>query len=316
MIYWSENMLKVGQKLLYKAFGLSVLSDIQFPELVIMREQVEMIDIEIKIEDLTSLYFELSDEPNKFVVKENLVMFQISDIAIFSIQEGKIITVSPMREADRDQIRLLILGTCMSSLLMQRKIFPLHGSAVAINGKAYAFIGDSGAGKSTLASGFLREGYKLLSDDVIAVSLSKDESSPFVTPSYPQQKLWQDSLSTFGMDPNDYRSIFGRETKYTVPVSSKYFTTPLPLAGVFELVKSENKEIEMRKIEKLESISTLFKHTFRNFLLQDLGLMDWHFHTSAEILNTIDLFQLQRPYSESSVTQLVSVILNTINKGD
>jgi hypothetical protein len=316
MIYWSENMLKVGQKLLYKAFGLSVLSDIQFPELVIMREQVEMIDIEIKIEDLTSLYFELSDEPNKFVVKENLVMFQISDIAIFSIQEGKIITVSPMREADRDQIRLLILGTCMSSLLMQRKIFPLHGSAVAINGKAYAFIGDSGAGKSTLASGFLREGYKLLSDDVIAVSLSKDESSPFVTPSYPQQKLWQDSLSTFGMDPNDYRSIFGRETKYTVPVSSKYFTTPLPLAGVFELVKSENKEIEMRKIEKLESISTLFKHTFRNFLLQDLGLMDWHFHTSAEILNTIDLFQLQRPSSESSVTQLVSVILNTINKGD
>ena len=59
------------------------------------------------------------------------------------------------------------------ALLMQRKILPLHGSAVAIDGKAYAIVGDSGAGKSTLASAFLNKGYQLLSDDVIAVSLSQ-----------------------------------------------------------------------------------------------------------------------------------------------
>ena len=54
-----------------------------------------------------------------------------------------------------------------------KKNFPLHGSAIAIDGKAYAIVGDSGAGKSTLASAFLNQGYQLLSDDVIAVSLSK-----------------------------------------------------------------------------------------------------------------------------------------------
>ena len=64
----------------------------------------------------------------------------------------------------------------MGAILMQRKVFPLHGSAIAINGKAYAFVGDSGAGKSTLASAFLNKGYQLLSDDVIAVSLSQDEN--------------------------------------------------------------------------------------------------------------------------------------------
>ena len=61
----------------------------------------------------------------------------------------------------------------MGAILMQRKILPLHGSAIAIDGKAYAIVGDSGAGKSTLASAFLNKGYQLLSDDVIAVSLSK-----------------------------------------------------------------------------------------------------------------------------------------------
>ena len=57
----------------------------------------------------------------------------------------------------------------MGAILMQRKILPLHGSAIAIDGKAYAIVGDSGAGKSTLASAFLKRGYQLLSDDVITV---------------------------------------------------------------------------------------------------------------------------------------------------
>ena len=49
--------------------------------------------------------------------------------------------VSPLKRYDEDVIRLYILGTCMGAILMQRRIFPLHGSAVAINGKAYAFVG-------------------------------------------------------------------------------------------------------------------------------------------------------------------------------
>ena len=65
----------------------------------------------------------------------------------------------------------------MGAILMQRRLLPLHGSAIAINGKAYAIVGDSGAGKSTLASAFLNKGYQLISDDVIAVSLSQENHS-------------------------------------------------------------------------------------------------------------------------------------------
>ena len=37
-----------------------------------------------------------------------------------------------------------LLGTCMGTILMQRKILPLHGSAIEIEGKVYAIVGDSG----------------------------------------------------------------------------------------------------------------------------------------------------------------------------
>ena len=87
-------------------------------------------------------------------------MFQVPDTAIFCIKDGNKIIVSPIKGSEEDKIRLYILGTCMGVLLMQRKVLTLHGSAIAIDGKAYAFIGESGAGKSTLASAFIREGYQ------------------------------------------------------------------------------------------------------------------------------------------------------------
>lgn len=308
-------MLELGKKLLFKAFGFSISSDIDFPELAKLPDPVSSIDIEIKVEDTTrsDLYMQLMDKPDQFVIKPNWVGFHIQDVAMFAIQNGNTITVLPLNGADHDVIRLYVLGTCMGALLLQRKIIPLHGSAIAIEGKAYAIVGDSGAGKSTLASAFLNQGYLLLSDDVIAVSVTPENGlPPVVTPSYPQQKLWQDSLSNFGMATSDYQSIFGRETKYTVPVASKYYSEPLPLAGVFELVKTEDSSIEMVRINKLHRFSTLYDQTFRQFLIPGLGLVEWHFKASAAIVNQIEMYQLRRPISSFTAPQLVSLILDTI----
>ena len=152
-------MIKVEEMVAYKAFGLTIISELEFPELSKIGNNVDSTDIEIKVMDLSKKWDQLSGNKKVLVVNENLVMFQIPNTAIFSIENGKTIIVSPFINIDEDLIRLYILGTCMGVILMQRKILPLHGSAVTINGKAYAFIGFSGVGKSTLASAFLREGY-------------------------------------------------------------------------------------------------------------------------------------------------------------
>ncbi|MDQ0198799.1 aldolase [Neobacillus ginsengisoli] len=309
-------MIETEKKLIYKAFGLTLTSEIPLPELPHLDSEICSIDVEIVKGDLSKLWFELSDEENAFVIKENFVMFQVPNIATFSIQEGKRITVSPLKEDEENHIRLYILGTCMGAILMQRKVLPLHGSAVAINGKAYAFMGNSGAGKSTLASAFLNQGYKLLSDDVIAVSLSKEEDIPFVTPSYPHQKLWDDSLSSLGMEVSNFRPIYGREAKYSIPVSSKYFTEPLPLGGVFELIKSENSEFDIRRIDSLERFHTLYYNTYQNCFIPNLGLMAWHFNTTTKIINKIGIYQIQRPVSGTSPTQMVAQILKTLSEGE
>ena len=187
-------------------FGLKVQSEILLPEATQHLDPLNLIDVEIVIEDVPVIDDEWTGINYYFAKKENEVLFQVPDVATFFMQDGKKIIVSPEPDTDEDQLRLYLLGTCMGVILLQRKILPLHGSVIAIDGKAYAIVGDSGAGKSTLASAFLNQGYQLLTDDVIAVQFDEN-NIPMVIPSYPQQKLWQESLDHFGVNSDQVPTI-------------------------------------------------------------------------------------------------------------
>lgn len=306
-------MIETIRKCRYKAFGLNILSDIPLPEVPQMGASVNRVDVVIERGDLSKAWSKYANHQKNYITRDSFVMFQVPDTAIFSIQDGGKIIVSPMVGSDEDKIRLYILGTCMGALLMQRKILPLHGSAVVIDGKAYAFVGERGAGKSTLAQAFLNKGYQLLSDDVVAVSITK-ENGPIVTPSYPQQKLWQECLNEFGMDTRKYHPLFDRETKYAVPVPTKFSSESVQLAGVFELVKSKNEQIDISRIEGLERLHTLYSQTFRNFLIQRLGFREWHFKSCASFVNQIDVYQIRRPSVGFTAHKLASLILSTLGK--
>ncbi|MGG0588205.1 aldolase [Priestia megaterium] len=308
-------MIEIAEKTAYKAFGLTVSCELPLPELPQAGVAGGAADVVIKKSDLFALWSEKSVPNEDFIIQENLVMFHIPETAIFLIENGNKILFSPMEGAQEDELRLYILGTCMGTVLLHRKILPLHGSAIAIDGKVYAIVGESGAGKSTLASAFLKRGYQLLSDDVIPVAVT-DENVPVVIPAYPQQKLWIESLNEFEMESSDYQPIIDRETKFAIPVQSQFADEPLPLAGVFELVKTDQDEIELHSIQKLERFYTLFTHTYRNFFVQKSGLMDWHFSTLAKIVNKIELYQLRRPTSRFTAHDLSDLILTTLNKGE
>ncbi|GAB1793275.1 HPr kinase/phosphorylase [Priestia megaterium] len=304
-------MINILKKNVYKAFGLTILSEIPLLELPQTNIVSDGTDIVIEKADLSRLWLEHSNPNEDFVIKKGWVMFRIPKTAIFLVQNGRRILVSPINEAHENEIRLYILGTCMGAILLHRKILPLHGSAIAINGKAYAIVGDSGAGKSTLASAFLKRGFKLLSDDVIPVTLN-NEGIPIVTPSYPQQKLWLESLNHFGMESDNYQPLFVRETKFAVPVQSQFATGSLPLAGIFELVKGDKEEIEFQPIQNLKRFYKLYYHTYRNFFIQGSGLMEWHFNTCSKMINKIDFYQLRRPINSFTAYDLTELILNTI----
>lgn len=307
-------MVKTITKNRYKIFGLSIVSDIPMSDVTSIENDDEMdIDVTIEISELSHIWNENSQGHKYYVVKDNSILLHFPGISYFLVEKGERIIVSPISGANIDKVRLFLLGTCMGILLLQRRILPLHGSVISIKGKAYAFIGDSGAGKSTLARAFTNKGYKLLTDDVIAVSLSSG-NIPYVTPSYPQQKLWEESLSQFGMESNDYKPLFERETKFSVPVKANFQSKPLPLAGIYELVKTSHNETRVNPLNILEKIKTIYTHTYRNFFVHQMSLDAWHFQLTTKMINEIQMFQIERPLQYFTANQLVDLVLNNIKK--
>jgi len=307
-------MLFGEQKFVYKAFGLKITSEIFLPELLSTNyEKEKLIDVFVKKSDLNQHWTEYSISNSNFVINSNFIMFQVPKKATILIKNGNEILVSPFANTHDDYLRLYILGSCMGAILMQRKILPLHGSAIEIDGKAYAIVGDSGAGKSTLAKAFLTKGYKLLSDDVIPITFN-DKNEPLATPAYPQQKLWLESLNEYGMNSEQFTPIFERETKFTVPVREQFSERSLPLAGIFELNKTDENQISIREVPKMERFHLLYYHTYRNFFLSGLGLVEWHFQTSAKMVNKIPFYELNRPISSFTANELAELIISTIKK--
>ncbi|WNQ12679.1 aldolase [Paenibacillus aurantius] len=300
----------------YGAFGLTISSEIPLPELLTNHQHEGPVDAEVILDEMSAYKPILLDNPNTYMVLDKQVLFYIPDNAFYGIKDGRTIMISPVGEQEEgfDMIRLYLLGTCMAALLMQRGIYPLHGSALSMDGKVYALVGESGAGKSTLAAALLREGCSLLSDDLIALSFDEDKGIR-VSPAYPQQKLWQESLAHLAMPVDDYKSVYGRMTKYRIPLNGQFLNTPQPLAGIVELVKNGAEEVSIRKIDGLERLPTLGRHTFRPFLIPPLGLAGWHFEASAQLAGRIDMFQLQRPESKVTVTELVRVFMDSVITG-
>ena len=71
----------------------------------------------------------------------------------------------------------------------------------------------------------------------------------------------------------------------------------------------------MKPIQKLEGLHTLFNHTYRNFILNRSGLMEWHFNTTSKIVNNINLYKICRPLSRFTANGLTTLLLNTVDGG-
>lgn len=68
----------------------------------------------------------------------------------------------------------VLVGMGMGLLLHRRGVACLHGSAVSMNGRSFALLGDSGAGKSTAAAALVMHGATLISDDLVALRPVRD----------------------------------------------------------------------------------------------------------------------------------------------
>lgn len=301
----------------YQAFGMIVRSEIPLQELHAADNYDGIHDVNIVLGDLQSTWESLDVKRGHYAYVDHSYYLNIPDVGIFRVSRDGVIIVSPAVGCSMRKLRLYLLGSCMGVMLLYRNLLPLHGSAVVIGEQAYAIVGQSGAGKSTLAAALLRQGYKLLTDDVIAISMDSSTGKPMVIPSYPQQKLWEESVAGLQMTSSGLETLYQNDNrpKYAIPVRDQFASECMPLAGVIELVKTSSAYPSCQPLRGLERLPLLFQHTYRNSHIPLLGMMEWHFQFTARISETVELFRLERPTSGFQVDELVSILLNKALEG-
>lgn len=286
----------------YKAFGLRIASDIELPEL--RKANGCAADVSIICDEVLETVQEPCEEGSYYQTAENMFLFCVEGVARYCVKQGCEVVVQAYHDADPKEVRLYLLGTAMGVLLLQRGIIPLHGSAIIREGRCVVFTGQCGAGKSTLASALYRKGAMLLADDVAAVQVERNRY-PYVFPSYPRQKLWQDSTDMLNIDIAYLERICKDLNKYDVPVECGFADIPRILTAIYELQVKVGENVTITPLRGIEKLRTVLNHTYRAEYIGGLGIQAAHFAKCAAIVEQVPVFRITRPEGAMSLSKIV-----------
>jgi hypothetical protein len=184
----------------------------------------------------------------------------------------------------------------LGALLLQRGNIVLHGNAISTDKKTCEiFVGDSGAGKSTLAASRYLQDDWVLADDVCVVQFN-EQGQPFVLPSYPQLKLWQDSAELLGVDTAELKEVRPGQNKFALPIKDRFIAEPLPLKAINELTA------EHEELKGLQKLPALTRNTYRYFFVEQMGLVKTY---QAKLLQLAGSVSWQCKVRESVITNKV-----------
>lgn len=273
----------------YKLFGLNVEANIN---LNIMECKPCKADVIIEVEAWEAAC--VDDDLGEFHIHGiNDIGVDIHNLARFRIQDGKSMLITPHKSTYwENELVTYIVGVAFATLLLQRDIFSIHGSAVCANDLAFIILGEAGAGKSSLARQSIRSGYKLLSDDLSAIST---KNQLYVIPSFPTQKMWKDTMDVYEYLPDPKKQIFPNAEKFYVDIQEDFEETSKRLGAIIWLEASDVDQVTLTRLNKTKALEVLLTHAYIEEMVERLALKAQQLNLLSYVLSHADVYHLERP---------------------
>jgi len=187
------------------------------------------------------------------------------------------------------RLRFWIYHTFLPILFeMERRYHILHVGAVEVEEKAALFMAPSFGGKSTLTDHFLNAGYRLLSDDTLAI---EEKNGLFrAIASWPFHRPFREP-ETLGYETNNF------------------VDRPLPIGAVFLLEKAApNAAVTMMEVKGIEKYKALH---MGSFIPIDF-LKERTFTFKSELAKQIDMFRVTIPWDMNRLPEVEEKIVSII----
>jgi hypothetical protein len=303
-------MTKENCEYFYWAFGLTIGSCLEIPELIPVEEIPDEPDVLIRGGSVPESLENPKNTGVRFQASPNCFLLKVDNIAKFLVSDGCRITVELVPGAEARDIRCFMLGSAFGALIHQRGLLPLHASAIKVNSHCVVFCGISGSGKSTTAKAFIKRGYPLHTDDICVISSSVNgtDGTLIAYPGYPQLKLWEDTLNKIGISSTSYSRVRSTLDKFAIPIPDRFNQEPLPIKNIYILSPWLKGELELSDVTGMNKFNALKKYTFRFRFVEGLDQELPHFKITGLVGNRVPIRVIQRPQSLFLVDQLVDLL--------
>jgi len=298
---------------IYSAYGLSIDSDIDIPELPLVGSSGPPPEISFRYDTVPEVdHLDIDGTGQAYRINTNETVYAKDKCGRFLIRNGREILVQKNPEAEDRVMRLSLFGPALGLLLMQRGLLVLHGGAVVFNGQVAVVLGPGGAGKSTMTAELFRQGGGLLTDDLVAVDMN--QTPPVVLPGVPLLKLWPDAAD---MAPEDSNSniLHPDFDKIGCRLPDSALATPAPLAKIYLLGGGE--ELELKALGGIDAFRAIMMSLFavrygetfisgmdRQRMLRDVSLL----------LKSASVSVLRRPQDRGLLPATSALIIEDITE--
>ena len=298
----------------YKAYQLNIHADFPIPEFLPAEDSGAAPDVFIHYGGVPPALENVTAKGVVYQATANQFLLRLNDVARYLVQNGSEIIVEPAANSLESDVRVFLLGSGIGALLHQRGLLVIHAGAVHTDQGALLFTGHSGIGKSTLLGELMRRGYKMMVDDVCAVTLDP-AGQPVVLPGYPRTRLWRDAARKLEQDILAMERTRPSMEKYERQAPEQFWDQPDPLHRIYLLTTSNLPELKLEPLPRIQTFNIVLHNTYRQQFLDGLEMRSPHFGLAAAVAKSAGVTRVTRPMHTFQLTELADLIEQDLKAG-
>ncbi len=286
----------------YQVYGLVVCSDIVL-DAISAKEAIPaaQVDLFIRLTNFPPQPVAQMQPLSPFcLATPEHVVYEHAESATFYVHQGRFIDVMPKPNGCFATLKLVLQGYMLNIALTQRQQLVLHGTTVALAGRALVICGASGSGKSSLSAALLQADYALVADDLCVINQQQQVELGFA-----DLKIWQESATHLAIDNQQLQPIRPNVTKFSW-LGPKRSKQNVPLAAIVILKQADVSVSELKQLNGMHKLMPLVAEIYQPWIGQGLQVKPKQVALIANYLANVPVFVFERPVGKLDITQLRS----------
>lgn len=228
--------------------------------------------------------------------------------------DAQTITAHVSPHQDPNLIESTFLKDIMAMWLETQLYIVLHASSVLIDKYAVGFIAQSGQGKTSLAASFVQANYPLVTDDMLALQITTNQTNTL--PGYQWMRVNDEQITQFIGSKAQLEPVMANHPKKIAPVGSGWgqMATNYPQLACLYLPERVHADIPIKitPLSAREALISLVTHSFAANAMHAFDLVDSRFQRLNHLIKQVPVRKLQYPHGWHHLPHVRTAIIDDV----